>query len=199
MISNEHSDKKIMIYNGVTKLMSEGVRIHSIKVSDIAKAAGIGKGTIYDYFTSKEEILEKFLLYNINLEVKNIIEGIKNTEGFKNKCFVIFNAIESGTKQGQSSANLLIENLCPYEFKQLLNKNLEEIQERQKLLFNIIEDIIEEGVNEGIIKEQNDKKYAVMTFLTIFIGFMNLLCLDNNDDIEKSKERSYTLLIKGLN
>lgn len=199
MISNEHSDKKIMIYNGVTKLMSEGVRIHSIKVSDIAKAAGIGKGTIYDYFTSKEEILEKFLLYNINLEVKNIIEGIKNTEGFKNKCFIIFNAIESGTKQGQSSANLLIENLCPYEFKQLLNKNLEEIQERQKLLFNIIEDIIEEGINEGIIKEQNDKKYAVMTFLTIFIGFLNLLCLDNNDDIEKSKERSYTLLIKGLN
>jgi len=44
-------------------------------ISDIAKTAGIGKGTFYEYFNSKEELLFElvnFLMaeYNSNLEVK---------------------------------------------------------------------------------------------------------------------------------
>ncbi len=37
MKSNLHSEKEILIFNGVMKLMNEGVNIHTIKVADIAK------------------------------------------------------------------------------------------------------------------------------------------------------------------
>ena len=84
-----YPEKVIMIFNGITKLMSEGNKLHSIKVSDIAKAAGIGKGTIYEYFTSKEEILEKVLLYNMNIELSIVIEKINNANGFKSKIYSI--------------------------------------------------------------------------------------------------------------
>jgi hypothetical protein len=45
-----YSEKKIAIFNGIIELMEKGINPYSIKVSDIARAADVGKGTIYDYF-----------------------------------------------------------------------------------------------------------------------------------------------------
>ncbi len=33
--------------------------VENTKMKDIAKSAGIGKGTIYEYFNSRDEILQK--------------------------------------------------------------------------------------------------------------------------------------------
>lgn len=43
-----------------------------MKVQDIAQAAGIGKGTVYEYFTSKEEILQGMALYCFDSEIAHI-------------------------------------------------------------------------------------------------------------------------------
>lgn len=49
-------EKEIAMYEAVLTLLGEGASIEKIKVSDITKKAGIGKGTAYEYFDSKEEI-----------------------------------------------------------------------------------------------------------------------------------------------
>ena len=49
------SEKELAIYQGVLRLLQEGADIHALKASDIAEAAGLGKGTLYNYFSSKEE------------------------------------------------------------------------------------------------------------------------------------------------
>ena len=67
------------------KLMNEGVNIHTIKVADIAKSVGIGKGTVYEYFKSKDELLEKSLIYYMNLSINKAIEKIDAANGFKEK------------------------------------------------------------------------------------------------------------------
>lgn len=50
-------DKKILILNAMEELIVEDKGM-ACTVSDIAKQAGIGKGSIYYYFKSKEEILD---------------------------------------------------------------------------------------------------------------------------------------------
>ena len=47
---NEYSEKEISIFKGIMDLLNQGYRIHEMKVADIAAAAGIGKGTVYEYF-----------------------------------------------------------------------------------------------------------------------------------------------------
>ena len=49
--------KKEKILDAMQRLM-ERTHAQAISVSDIAKEAGIGKGSIYYYFKSKEDILE---------------------------------------------------------------------------------------------------------------------------------------------
>lgn len=53
----QNNRKKDMILDAMQRLMNQN-SAQSISVSDVAKEAGIGKGSIYYYFKSKEEILE---------------------------------------------------------------------------------------------------------------------------------------------
>ena len=53
------SEKELALFQAVIDLIEEDADIHSIKVSDITNRAGIGKGTAYEYFSSKEEMVAK--------------------------------------------------------------------------------------------------------------------------------------------
>ncbi|WP_219619917.1 MULTISPECIES: TetR/AcrR family transcriptional regulator [Bacillus] len=68
-------DKKAAIFNSGRELFySKGFK--DTNVSDIAKMAGIGIGTFYNYYTSKEKLfLEIYLKENENLK-KSIVESI---------------------------------------------------------------------------------------------------------------------------
>ena len=53
----EVQTKREQILDALQELMAEA-SVDSISVSDIARRAGIGKGSIYYYFSSKNDIIE---------------------------------------------------------------------------------------------------------------------------------------------
>lgn len=63
------------------------VGIRKLTVSEAAKTAGIGKGTIYEYFENKDDIV--FEIININIENyhNKFIENIKDVKTTKEKIF----------------------------------------------------------------------------------------------------------------
>lgn len=65
MISDwsDYSPKEVAAFHGLFHLAATGRRFSDIKVQDIATEAGIGKGTLYEYFSSKDEILACAILY----------------------------------------------------------------------------------------------------------------------------------------
>lgn len=69
------NDKKEVIFNyGRELFSSKGFK--DINVSDITKKAGIGVGTFYNYYSSKEKLfMEIFLEENVKLK-KSILESI---------------------------------------------------------------------------------------------------------------------------
>ena len=65
-----------MILDAMQRLMNRS-SAQSISVSDVAKEAGIGKGSIYYYFKSKEEILEAVIERSYSAAIakaKNLLE-----------------------------------------------------------------------------------------------------------------------------
>ncbi len=66
---------------------------HKGTVSDIAKQADIGKGTIYEYFSSKKNIFEEMIVYALDYYILVVREGIssKNTAYDKLKFLLDFN------------------------------------------------------------------------------------------------------------
>lgn len=45
------------MYEAVLDLFASGRELSTLKVSEITARAGIGKGTAYEYFSSKEEMI----------------------------------------------------------------------------------------------------------------------------------------------
>ena len=199
MENNTHSEKEILIFNAVNELLNEGVKLHTVKVADIAKKAG--KGTIYDYFKSKEEILERAFLYNMDIELYENIKKINKGNNFKEKVYIILDIIEKSTTDYSSFSNILFSNLSHNEFKGILENNKDYINKRYELLKKSINDLLSIGVLENIIKEQEDKDYQIMVFESVVTGFGHTICIKNEEKktIEDVKSRAYKLLIKGLN
>ena len=57
-------DKMRLMFEAVSELIRQQRDISTIKVQDITAEAGIGKGTAYEYFSSKEEIIANALMYD---------------------------------------------------------------------------------------------------------------------------------------
>ncbi|NLI93400.1 MAG: TetR/AcrR family transcriptional regulator [Peptococcaceae bacterium] len=55
------------------------------KMEDVAKEAGIGKGTIYEYFDSKQQLFEEMVAFNRNLHLNNIRETLQKGNTFREK------------------------------------------------------------------------------------------------------------------
>ena len=65
----------------------------SAKMEYIAREAGIGKGTIYEYFTSKDQLFEKIIIYSIeqfSQGLRERLEAETNVEETLVKCSVFF-------------------------------------------------------------------------------------------------------------
>ena len=64
------------IYQAVFELFEEGADLNSLTVSEITKKAGIGKGTAYEYFSDKEEMIARAILYSVEVFCQKICEGL---------------------------------------------------------------------------------------------------------------------------
>jgi AcrR family transcriptional regulator len=71
--------KEIIIKESTRLFLANGFRGTSVK--QITEAAGIGRGTLYWYFKSKEEILESIFRKFEREFVDGFIEAVQNCDG----------------------------------------------------------------------------------------------------------------------
>lgn len=78
-------DKELAVYDAVASLLQAGRSITDLTVADIAKEAGIGKGTVYDYFKTKDEIVAKALAYGITKNVQRARLAVQQAADFEGR------------------------------------------------------------------------------------------------------------------
>lgn len=88
-------EKIVPIYDAVISLIAEGMSLPEIKVSDISKRAGIGKGTIYEYFYTKEQVIAQAILYSVSIELEALSDTLSSKESFREKYSAILNWLDS--------------------------------------------------------------------------------------------------------
>ena len=76
-INRKKSKKEAIIEAGLQVFSQKG--FHDARMEEIAVAAGIGKGTIYEYFSSKSHLFQEIMSISVNsyydsLNIKNLDE-----------------------------------------------------------------------------------------------------------------------------
>lgn len=72
MTPDIRKERETALYEAALRLIAKGVNPATMKVQQIADEAGIGKGTVYEYFASKDEILQGMALYCFDTEIARI-------------------------------------------------------------------------------------------------------------------------------
>ena len=197
-----YSEKKIAIFNGIIALMRKGVNPYSIKVSDIAKEADIGKGTVYDYFASKEEAISQAILFNIREEIEEAYYRIKAKNGFKEKYYELLHIIAERMESNIFPFKVLLSAGGIQKFYEYISEYKYDMCQHVSRINIIYDHLLETGVEEKIIGEEEDSYYRYMAIASAVMGFSQYFgqrTFNQNISIEEAAEASYKLLIKALN
>lgn len=162
-------DKKTAVLEAIIGLLESGTDIYRMKVADIAVAAGMGKGTVYDYFTSKEEMIAEAVLYSVRKMLDNIGGAVERGRDFEEKFMGMLDAVQKSVS-GMAFMNALTAGDDMRKLQAYFCEK-DAIGERFAQVDAIILKMVEAGVREGVIARQDDYYYTRMTVLGAVAGY----------------------------
>lgn len=156
-------DKKEQILHAALEVFARQ-GLEKGKIADIAEQAGIGKGTIYEYFHSKEEIfhaIEKLFITDTIDELRAIAKSKKSaTKKIREICGL---SLDMHNQMGDSI--LIISELWAQHSRgQLHGHNSTLFTEMYADYYNIVADILNEGIE---LKEFRKMSVAGVTTLLL--------------------------------
>ena len=101
-------EKVRLMYEAVSQLLKGKQELTSIKVQDITAKAGIGKGTAYEYFSSKEEIIANALMYEYAVKISHLVESAFAEKEFKSRCYKVMDWLLENKEYNMMFKYLLI-------------------------------------------------------------------------------------------
>ncbi len=158
-----HVAMKVFARKGVVKT----------KMIDIATEAGIGKGTIYEYFHSKEDIFVTSFNYFFESMNFNIVQAIASEhDPVKQLRLFVEISFESILHGGEEYADIMMD----FWAEGVRNKNQEflgriDLKGIYSEYRNMVKKIIQNGIKQGVFREI-DPKTAASVFIGVLDGIM---------------------------
>lgn len=201
----EIPEKILLIYQAVPQMLKEGADINTLKVSEITERAGIGKGTAYEYFSSKEELITRALLFYIEKKVNDIENISESQNSFPDKIHAVLDYVEQNFDDIRGFCMLVRIGTGSYEISEPLKNEYERMQETFDChrMDHLIDRMIEQGRQEGILT-QNNTFLCRMAFASQMMMYTAALLQQEKADLnvpetEKLKTFVYHALVKSLN
>lgn len=147
MASEEIKRNRILEYS-FKKFTSVGVQ--QVTMDDIAKGVGIGKGTLYKYFPSKEELLLNTIDF-FTARMEKVVDDIlfDQTISSVEKINLFVKTVAEKLSQINPVVLTYLERSMPESFEKIQ-------QTRQRIILSNLTRLFEEGKRNRIIDTQTD-------------------------------------------
>lgn len=198
-------EKVLLMYQAVVDMVSDGMDINSMKVSDITVRAGIGKGTAYEYFSSKEELITKALVYDVERKLEILEKIVESDVGFARKLEQILSFVEEKFSENQTFCMLVRIGTGSYEISETLKKEYERVQEKLSYhrVEQIIDRIMEQGAAEGLFAQENRdlRRIAFSAQIIAFAAYLVSMAGRADQPLKTEEARRFVCeaLLKSLN
>lgn len=201
MREEKKNDKVTAIYKAVQELVEEGADFRNIRVSDVSEKAGIGKGTTYEYFTSKEEMIVKAVSYSSYCMVTRVLAEMEKEPSFKGKFMILLKELEEKIKQRACIFRYL--NMISEEgvYKELYAERINDVEAQKSHPKRVVTYLVEEGIKEGVLGKYFSKQYMEMSIFSKVIAFAMYMDADVMDEVcdkEEMKQQLYEGLCREL-
>lgn len=194
----ETPKKRDLILDALQDLL-ENADIHHISVNSIAQKAGIGKGSIYYYFSSKDEILNalikrtyagalemaKELVHQTDLSIYTRLAKITNaciaaTGDFLKRSEAVKNNLETAERIYDSA----------YMHQQFMKHSIVDFKE-------VYTQIIQQEIDKGTIQVDSAAQVAEIVLIVLTVKIDNTLSPSSDEETAKTLQALITLLERG--
>lgn len=200
----EPSKKVLLMYRAVNDMINEGCDINNMKVADITARAGIGKGTAYEYFSTKDEIIIKALLYEM-MSYQKIMEEIAHKQSsFKEKVYDLLDFGYSHFNEGRLFIQILKIMLGASDISDAMKLELQQFKDENICApFEKIQDaIMQAGIQEKLLKDTNIKLQRMVFNSQMILYTMMLhehsIHKESAISLDEMKEFIYQSVVKML-
>lgn len=151
-------DKKEKIIRSALEIFSQKL-FHQVAMSEVATASGVGKGTLYLYFESKETLFHEVIKYSYNTyyeSLRNCLETGKNARDKLKK-------VMDMQKDFMQSQKKFVYMLAEEKLISSLILEEEAFQYQQKII-DLVRQVIDKGIEDGEFKRM-DSSLAAKIFM----------------------------------
>lgn len=157
-------------------LLEKGIK--KLTIAEVAKTAGVSKGSIYDYFENKEDIVFEIIRSHIAAYQEEINEKINPNDSTRQKVFLLFDFILNDNEEFEKHQNIYkeymsidiageCENMCEFD------------SECGVFFKTILEIFVQEGIQKGELIESS--KNLIDGLLAVEKGFLVIKWTENKD------------------
>ncbi|AGB40577.1 transcriptional regulator [Halobacteroides halobius DSM 5150] len=186
-----NSKRKKIFTVAVEKFSQNGAA--DTTMQEIAKEAGVGKGTLYRYFNNKEDLISSLVEMGFNQlteEIKRGIAGIDNPAKKLDKTVTIH--LEFYNQHRDFCKFLTRESLG---YKNKFEEHIKKIRSKYTI---VIQEIIEQGVTTGKFKELDIETATASLIGMVNINALHWFMFRDEFPVTKIKNEIIELIFNGL-
>ena len=141
---------------------------------------GISRGSFYQYFESKEDLLKYIIMQNTESKNKEIADLLKETDGdIFELCIFLYDKM---TKKIEKDENMIV-------FRKIFN-NIMQSKEKRVLENNLIDfKMICKIIKSNNLKIQNEKELEILLKMLIDITFKSIMYSKMNENKKEEREK----------
>ena len=196
-LTMENLSKREQILNAFQELLKEQ-DVKSISVSDIAKKAGIGKGSIYYYFESKDAILDALIEKNYKTPLEIAKAMVKQTElSPYQRMAAIFEACQKSSKEFLQSRHRMSEHALFQSAQEQAYIHHKYLKYLNAELKPSLTEIIKQELDEDLIHFEYPEQLAEIVLIVLTVKLDNSIIPSSSEEIAQCIQALVLLLEKG--
>jgi len=192
---NENTKEKVptrkKILNAAEEVFSEN-GFHKTLVEDIAAKAGLGKGTMYNYFATKKELFQSLIFESLE-DLKEIITGeVNKHKTSEEKLKAGLKAYLGFFKQHKSLFVILLQ-----EHNEVGCDNHDDCFEKFLKLIGLITDFTKSGISDGTFKKLDPVTLSYSMLGTLNYVIFKWMMSKVEYDIMDELDTIYEIILRG--
>lgn len=184
------------MYTAVIELFEEGTEAVNLRVSTITERAGIGKGTAYEYFDTKEELVACAMIYQMQCVFDWLGRVLEEKNSFREQLNFLLDEMEKQEERRHCFLRFVHMMTAQSEFSGIIRNKIAEPEFAPYLPTTVFRKVLRRGVERGELREDLPMDYLIYCLFSHLLSYMLSIVTEECFKMEASAMRP--LVYRGI-